>query len=162
VVFLEKSRDEQQYMKIYDLESVKYPKRTQDELLVHTLVLKFHFDGIALTETEIFSQGGATIRILDFNSFNVFRNEAKSVNLSLPWRGVWRSKGVDEEPLKSVHHMEVYRQVLKYFEELIMNCHTTIKRYPVAGPDTASSTLRNLFVSYEQRLSEGNSKLIKN
>jgi hypothetical protein len=36
--------------------------------------------------------------------------------------------------------MEAHRKVLKYFDELSMNCITAIKRYPVVGPDTASST----------------------
>jgi hypothetical protein len=133
MVVMESSRYERQYMKIYDLDAVKNPKRTQDELLVHTLALKFHFDGIGVTETEIFSQGGHTIRILDFSSFSVFQNEAKSVTLSLPWRSVWRSKGVDEEPLQPARHMGVYKEVLKYFHELSMNCQTAIKCYRLDG-----------------------------
>ncbi len=70
-----------------------------------------------MTETEIFCEDGEKIWRLDFGSFECFRNEAKSVILSLPWRDVWRSKGVDEEPLEPVHHMEVYTQLaqrLKY------------------------------------------------
>ena len=31
-------------MNIYDLEAVKNPKRTEDELLVHTLSVDFDFD----------------------------------------------------------------------------------------------------------------------
>jgi hypothetical protein len=51
------------------------------------------------------------------------------VTLSLPWRSVWRSKGVDEEPLEPARHMEAYKEVLKYFEELSINCHTARKYY---------------------------------
>jgi hypothetical protein len=58
-------------------------------------------------------------------------NAAKSVTLSLPWRSVWRSKGVDEEPLEPARHMEVYMKVLKYFQQLDMNCKTAVESYPV-------------------------------
>ena len=88
MVVMERSRDEQQHMNINDLEAVKNPKRTRDELVVNTLAVKFHFYGIAGTETEIFSQDWNKIRILDFSSFNVFRNAAKSVTLYLPWRSL--------------------------------------------------------------------------
>jgi hypothetical protein len=77
-------------------------------------------------DTAIICVGKKEIRILDFAFFGCFRNLDKSVTLSLPWRGVWRSKGVDEEPLEPVHHMEAYRKVLKYFDELSMNCQTAI------------------------------------
>ena len=115
MIVMERSRDEQQHMNINDLEAVKNPKRTRDELLVNTSAVKFHFYGIAGTETEIFSQEWNKIRILDFSSLNVFCNAAKSVTLSLPWRSVWRSKEVDEEPLEPARHMEnLHSQWLEY------------------------------------------------
>ena len=70
------------------------------------------------------------INKLDFSSFEL-RNEAKSVTLSLPWRSVWRSKGVDEEPVEPGRHMEAYREVLTYFEELNKNCQTAIECFAV-------------------------------
>jgi hypothetical protein len=148
MVVTERSHDQQQYMNIYDLEAVKNPKRTQDELLVHRLAVNFHFDGIAVTETEIFSQDWYKIRIIDFSSLNVIRNATKSVTLSSPWRGLWRSKGVDEEPLEPTRHMEVYKEVLKYFDELSTNCQTAIKRCPVVNPDTTSFNLGDDFIDY--------------
>ena len=99
---------------------------------IYDLNLNLH--KIAVTETEIFIQDWETMRILDFRSFNVFQNEASFVTLSLPWGGVWRRKGVDEEPLEPVHHMEVYRKVLKYFHGLSVNCQSAIKCYPVVDP----------------------------
>jgi hypothetical protein len=38
-----------------------------------------------------------------------------SVTLSLPWRNVWRSQGVDEESLEPLHHMIVYREIDEHF-----------------------------------------------
>jgi len=68
---------------------------------------------------------------LNFCSFGLSGNVAKSVTLSLPWRSVWRSKGVDEEPLEPVRHMEVYIEILKYFHQLSMDCQTAIEACPV-------------------------------
>jgi F-box-like len=138
-------------MNIYDLEAVKDPKSTEDELLVHTLSVEFPFKRISMDETVIICENREKIRILDFGSFDCFRNAANSVILSLPWRGVWRSKGVDEEPLEPVHHMEAYSEVLKYFHQLTLDCRAAIKTYPVVDPDVASFNLGNNFIGYRQR-----------
>jgi F-box-like len=137
-------------MNIYDLEAMKNPKSSADDLLVHSVAVDFNDDKFAVTETEIFIQGREEIRILDFSSFNVFQNEANFVTLSLPWRSVWRSKGVDEEPLEPLYHMEVYREVLKYFEELSNNCQIAIEERLVVDPDIASFALGDEFISYRQ------------
>ena len=65
----------------------------------------FDFDEIEVDETRITCKRrkgayDSEIIRLDFGSFDYFRNSTKSVTLSLPWRGVWRSKGVDEECLE--------------------------------------------------------------
>jgi hypothetical protein len=138
MVVAKKLRDYGIYkMNIYDLEAVKNPKRTEDELLVQTLSAEFNFDKISADETTIIYEKSGIIRILDFSSFDCFRNSANSVTLSLPWRSVWRSKGVDEEPLEPGRHMEVYREVLQYSGELRMKCQSAIKCCPVVGPDRA-------------------------
>ena len=103
-----------------------------------------------MDETAIICEGKSKFRILDFDFLEYFRNEAKSVILSLPWRSVWRSKGVDEEPLEPARHMEVYREVLKFFEELSMNCQNAIDIYPVVDPDIASFNLGDDFIGYRQ------------
>jgi hypothetical protein len=84
-------------MNIYDLIAVKNPNSSADELLVHTLIADFDLKMIMVTETEIFGWSFQKIGILDFSSFNVLKNATNSVTLSLPWRSVWRSIGVDEE-----------------------------------------------------------------
>ena len=105
-------------MKIYDLEAVKNPKSTDNDLLVPTIAVKLETFSMWMGETLLIC---ATFHhIFDFGSFELFGNEAKSVTLSLPWRSVWRSKGVVEEPLKPLHHVEAYSEVLKYFHELNM------------------------------------------
>jgi F-box-like len=114
-------------MDVYDLEAVKNPKAAR--ILVRTFIVKNYFEYFKVIESEIFCVNVHEIYRLNFSSFSVFRNEAKSVILSLPWRSVWRSKGVDDEPLEPVHHMEAYKEVLKYFEELSMNCHTAREYY---------------------------------
>ena len=91
---------------IYDLEAVK--NSMADRILACTLVIKEHSHCIMVSENEIFVINNAKICKIDFGSFDYFQNEAKSVTLSLPWRSVWRSKGVDEEPLEPARHMEVY------------------------------------------------------
>ena len=116
--------------------------------------LNLNVPKIAVTETEIFIQDWETMRILDFRSFNVFQNEASFVTLSLPWGGVWRRKGVDEETLEPVHHMEVYRKVLKYLHGLSVNCQTVIKCYPIVDPEIESFNLSDDFIGYRQRNSE--------
>ena len=142
-------------LNIYDLDLIKNPKSTEDELLVHTLAVQFSFDKILMDETAIICEGKSKFRILDFDFLEYFRNEAKSVILSLPWRSVWRMKGVEEEPLEPVHHMEVYREVLEYYHELSANCQKVIDTYPV-DPDvdtdgsTASFALGDEFISYRQ------------
>ena len=120
-------------MNIYDLQAVENPRSVANELLVHTISVEFPFQKILMDETAILcdEQRAKAFKILDFGSLEIFRNVAKSVTLSLPWRSVWRSKGVDEEPLEPVCHIEVYREVLKYLHELSLNCQTAIKRYPV-------------------------------
>jgi hypothetical protein len=75
-------------MNIYDLEAIKNPNSSADELLVHTLAVDFYCSKIMVTETEIFSLGWKTIGILNFSSFDAFQNTAKSTTLSLPWRSV--------------------------------------------------------------------------
>ena len=135
---------------VYDLEAVKNTKSPKGELLVHTLTVKFDFNGIVMTETEIFCVGNKKIPILDFSSFEIFRNKAKSVTLSSPWRSVWWSKRVDEEPLEPARHMEVYKEVLEHFHQLGMNCQKAIKRYQVVDPDLASFNLGDDFIGYRQ------------
>ena len=116
---------------IYELEAIRSSNSRADKLSAHTLAEKFYSNRIAVTETEIFCQEmSMDINKLDFSSFEL-RNEAKSVTLSLPWRSVWRSKGVDEEPVEPGRHMEAYREVLTYFEELNRNCQTAIECFAV-------------------------------
>ena len=69
-------------MNIYDLEAVKNPKSTEDEPLVHTLAVEFDFDKILMDETAIICENEKEIRILDFGSFECFRDKAKSVTMS--------------------------------------------------------------------------------
>jgi hypothetical protein len=121
-------------MNIYDLEAIKNPNSSADELLVHISAVDFHCQKIVVTETEIFCLDWETFTVLDFSSINVFQNATKSVTLSLPWRSVWRSKGVDEEPLEPVHHMEAYREILKYFHELSTNTQKAIETCPLLYP----------------------------
>jgi len=78
--------------------------------------------------------------------------------LSLPWRSVWRSKGVDEEPLEPVHHMEAYREVLKYFVQLSMNCQAAIECEDDEC-DLASSTLGADFINERQLAALENNKI---
>jgi F-box-like len=127
---------------IYDLEVITNPnsKKSPDEHLVHSVTEEFDFKRIVVTETEILCQD-KKIRILNFGSFECIRNEAKSVTLSLPWRSVWRSKGVEEEPLEHVRHMELYKEILKYFHQLSMNCQMATKCYPVDDLDLVSFTV---------------------
>jgi F-box-like len=134
---------------IFDLEAIRNPNSSVNELLVHTPAVKFYSNRIVVTETEIFCYVREKIEKLDFSSFVLLHNEAKSVPLSLPWRSVWRSKGVDEEPLEPVRHMEVYREVLHYFDELSMNCQTAIECHAV-DLDQASFTLRVDFINDRQ------------
>ena len=96
---------------------------------------------ILTNEMAIICEQSGTVGIFDFSSFECFRNAANSVTLSSPWRGVWRSKGVDEEPLEPFHHMEVYKEVLEYFGELRMNCQSAIKCCAAVGPDIARFNL---------------------
>ena len=152
VVFDEPSNYRLPYkMNIYDLEAVKSLKSSANELLVHTFTMDLYCQRIVVTETEIFIWGTNKITILDFSSMDVFRNATNSVTLSSPWRSVWWSKGVDEEPLEPARHMEAYKTVLKYFHQLSMNCQKAVKRYPVVDPDIASFTLGDDFIGYRQR-----------
>jgi hypothetical protein len=151
MVVTERSENEHPYeMNIYDLEAIKNPKSTVDELLFHFVAVDFIVDRIVVTETEIFCENGDNIRRLDFGSFECFRNEAKSVTLSLPWRDVWRSKGVDEEPLEPARHMEVYREVLQYFNQPTMECHNAIEKHRAASADPSTFILGEDFMGYGQ------------
>jgi hypothetical protein len=78
------------------------------------------------------------MHLLDFGSFKLFRNAAKSVTLSSPWRSVWRSKRVGEEPLQPLRHMKVYKEVLHYFHQLSINCKTASKTFSVNNVDLAT------------------------
>ena len=109
MVIADRSKEKGNILNIYNLEAVKN-KNYADDILVCVIEGYFNLDRI--DESKIFS-GGYTY---NFGSFKLFGNTTKSVTLSLPWRSVWRSKGVDEEPLEPVRHMEVYREVLKYFK----------------------------------------------
>jgi WD40 repeat protein len=137
-------------MNIYDLDAIKNRNSTEDKLLVHTLAVEFPFDKILMDETAIICEGKYKFRILDFGFLEYFRSEAKSVTLSLPWRSVWRRKGVDEEPLEPVHHMDVYREVLQYYHELSKNCQRAIDTYPVFDPDMESFNLGDDFIGYRE------------
>ena len=146
-------------LKIYDLKAIKNDKST-DDLLVNTLDLEgsscyieddaYLTLNIMMNESEIFCFDGAETNRFNFGSLECFRNAAKSVTLSLPWRSVWRSKGVDEEPLEPAHHMEVYKEVLKYFEELSLNCRTAITTRSINDADLATFTLGDDFIGYRQ------------
>ena len=103
-----------------------------------------------VSETEVFIIGTWEIHRFDFGSFECFRNEAKSVTLSLPWRSVWRSKGVDEEPLEPARHMEVYKEVLQYFHQLTTNYRTAIKCCTIDYLDSATFTLGDDFIGFRQ------------
>ena len=136
-------------LKIYDLKAVKNSKSTANEILVHNLG-DMDCHNIMVSETEVFIIGTWEIHRFDFGSFECFRNEAKSVTLSLPWRSVWRSKGVDEEPLEPARHMEVYKEVLQYFHQLTTNYRTAIKCCTVDYLDSATFTLGDDFIGFRQ------------
>jgi len=113
--------------------------------------VELRFDKILMDETAIICENEEEIRILDFGSFECFRNEAKSVTLSLPWRSVWRSLGVDEESLEPLHHMEIYSIILRCFHQLSINCQKAIKKHSVVDPDIASVNLGDDFIGCRQR-----------
>jgi F-box-like len=112
---------------VYDLEAIKDPK---SDGLIRTLVVANDFHSTMVNESEIFCINDEGIISLNFSRVGLFGNAARSLTLSLPWRDVWRSKGVDEEPLEPVRHMEVYMEVLKYFHQLSANCQAAIEIYP--------------------------------
>jgi F-box-like len=149
MVVLQRSENRAYKVNIYDLEAIKSSNSSADELLVHTSTGKFYSNRIVVTETEIFCYVSKKIEKLDFSSLELFRNEAKSVTSSLPWRSVWRSKGVDEEPLEPVRHMEVYKEVLEYFDELSTNCRTALKCFEV-DLDQACFILHDDFINDSQ------------
>jgi F-box-like len=135
---------------IYDLEDVKNPKSEVKELFVHSIE-KLGMPSLWVDETEIFiCDYNNVMQRLNFGSFECFQNATKSVTLSLPWRSVWRSKGVDEEPLEPVHHMEVYTEVLKYFQQLSMDCQAAIKTYPICDVDF--EILDDDFIGYRPKM----------
>jgi hypothetical protein len=108
---------------------------------------------LSVDETDIFiadTENG--VQRLNFGSFDCFRNATNSVTLSLPWRSVWRSKGVDEEPLEPGRHMKVYKEVLKYFNELCMNCQAAIKTYPIHEVNVENFTLGDDFIGYRPNM----------
>ena len=74
------------------------------------------------------------------------------MTLSLPWRGVWRSNGVDEEPLKPARHMEVYTKVLTYFHQLSMGCQAPIKTYPIRDVNLDDFNLGDDFIGYGPKM----------
>jgi F-box-like len=78
-------------LKIYDLEAVKNPQSTENDLLVSTVSVKFEIFRIWMDETLLICANPNNTFVLDFGSFELFGNEAKSVTLSLPWRSVWRA-----------------------------------------------------------------------
>ena len=138
---------------IYDLEAIKNPKSTEDELLVRTFDVKmtdYIRSNVTMNETEFLISGSSEMIIFKFGSLLSLRNAAKPVTLSLPWRSVWRSKGVDEEPLEPARHIEVYKEVLEYFHQLDMNCQTAIKCYAIDDLET-SLTLGDGYIGYRQR-----------
>ena len=103
-------------LQIYDLEDVKNYNSETNELFVLTIDKDLRTPSLAVDETEIFlGDFHNVMQRLDFGSFEYFRNVAKSATLSWPWRRVWWSKGVDEEPLEPVHRIEVYKEVVKLF-----------------------------------------------
>jgi hypothetical protein len=137
-------------LKIYDLEDLKNPNSEANELYVHTLETEDSFPSLSVDETEIFlTEYENVIHRFNFGSFEYFRNEAKSVTLSSPWRSVWRSKGIDEEPLEPARHMEVYTQVLKYFHQLSMDCQAVIETFPIDF-NSESFTLGDDLIGYRQ------------
>ena len=142
------SNDEESELKIYDLEAVKNPKSTEDDLLVHSVAVKFEMFSMWMDETLLICAHPDKTFVLDFGSFELFGNEAKSVTLSLPWRSVWRSKGVDEEPLEPLHHIETYAEVVKYFHQLNMNCHKAMKTYPIEFRGTTSFLVGSDYIGY--------------
>ena len=139
-------------LKIYDLEDVKNPKSAANELSVHDMRTELDFSSLSVDETEIFITCDNGVQRLNFGSFDCFRNATNSVTLSSPWRSVWRSKGVVEEPLKPARHMEVYKKVLKYFNELCMDCQTAIKKYPIRDVNVENFTLGDDFIGYRPKM----------
>jgi F-box-like len=138
---------------VYDLEALKDQKSNG---LVRTLVVKNHMSSIILSETEIFCITSGSVCRLNFSPFGLFGKAAKSMALSSPWRSVWRSKGVDEEPLEPVRHMEVYMEVLKYFDELGGNCQAAIETYP------ASDLMADDMLLYIENMKRKSQKLYNN
>jgi len=135
---------EKRKISIYRLQTVK--NRNSDPTLACVIEDDFIFF-LALNESKIFGSRYT----YNFGSFELFGNITKSVTLSLPWRSVWRSKGVDEEPLEPLHHMEAYREVLKYFYELSKNCQTDPKTIDLEKIDLATFTFGDDFIGYRQR-----------
>jgi F-box-like len=140
-------------LKIYDLKDIKDPESEANELIVLTVDTVDSVDTLTVDETEIFLADYNVMHRLDFRSFEGFRNEAKSVTLSLPWRSVWRSKGVDEEPLKPARHIEVYAEVVQYFHQLDMDCQAAIKTYPVGDANLEYLTLGDDFIGCGPKMS---------
>jgi hypothetical protein len=140
-------------LKIYDLEDVKNPKSQAKELFVHNMRTQRDFSSLSVDETDIFiADKDNGVKRFNFGSYDCFRNATNSVTLSLPWRSVWRSKGVDEEPLEPGRHMEVYKEVLKYFNELCMDCQAAIKTYPILEVNVENFTMGDNFIGYRPKM----------
>jgi len=65
---------------------------------------------------------------------------------------VWRSKGVDEEPLEPVHHMEVYTEVLKYFHQLSVDCQAAVNTYPIRDDNSENFNFGDDFIGYGPKM----------
>jgi hypothetical protein len=145
-------------LKIYDLKDIKNPKSEANEVSVHTCDTNYGFKSLTMDETEIFfgdiRREKCIMQRLNFGSFELFHNETKSVTLSLPWRGVWRSKGVDEEPLEPVRHMEAYKEVLKYFHRLSTDSRAAIKTYPIFDANLENFTLGDDIIGFRRHRPE--------
>jgi F-box-like len=131
---------------IYDMEDIKDPNSEANELFVLAVNGIKISSSLTMDDTEIFFAYDNVMHRFDFRSFEGFRNEANSVTLSSPWRSVWRSKGVDEETLELALHMDVYREVVKYFQQLTMDCQAAIKTYPIRDFNSESLTLGEDFI----------------
>jgi hypothetical protein len=80
--------NEESELKIYDLEALKNPKSTENDLLVHTVALNFEMFSMWMDETLLICAHPCHTFLLDFGSFELFGNDAKSVTSSLP-RNLW-------------------------------------------------------------------------
>ena len=117
-------------LSVYDLEAIRNGKNG-DDALIKTFNVPFktcystYPHNMIVDDTQIiFPEAG---RILDFGFFERFRNAPKRWASFLLWRNVWRAMGVHEHPVDPAHHMEEYRIVIDYFQQLDTNYHTSLK-----------------------------------